>query len=172
MTQNKVTTILSYQGKLTFETIDEILVEFKKKIHPFDLKVVVQKRIYSILVECLENTYRHRISVNNSPKHAPVELSLIDAGDLFEIRVGNYIHNDRVDFLVDKIKSINKLDQNGLNMLYRESISKARISDKGGAGLGIIEIARNSRQKLKYEIEPKDNNHSFFSFIILINKSL
>ncbi|MCK9208071.1 MAG: DUF6272 family protein, partial [Salinivirgaceae bacterium] len=54
--------------------------------------------------------------------------------------------------------------------LYRESIAKARISDKGGAGLGIIEIARNSRKQLKYFIHKEGIEFSFFIFEISLAK--
>lgn len=172
MTQEKTKIILAYRGNLTFETIEEILVQFKEKIDPFNIETLVQKRIYSILVECLENTYRHNIAIKKNQIHAPVELLVSTLGAFFEIRVGNYVNTAKVAPLTERIKEINSLDQNGLNNLYRESISKARISDKGGAGLGIIEIARNSRQKIAYEIASNEGNNTFFSFIVLVNKTL
>jgi len=170
MIQKETTTILKYQGSLTFETIEEILVEYKKRIESFDVELVIRKRIYSILVECLENTYRHNIDVNNKPKHNSVELELYNSENGFEIKVGNYIRFDSLDSLLKRIKQVNSLSKEGLNKLYRESIAKARISDKGGAGLGIIEIARNSREIIKYELSAKEGDHAFFSFIVSVNK--
>lgn len=170
MTQVKTTTILVYRGQLNYETIEEILSQYKEDIQPFDAEPVVRKRIYSILVECLENTFKHKALKKNGFKHSPVELYLKEKDDSFEIKIGNYIHESNIDVLVDKIAIVNSLDKDGLNKLYRESISKARISDKGGAGLGIIEIARNARQDIKYEISPAEANHVFFSMVIYVKK--
>lgn len=167
----KETTILSFEGKITFEIIESILSQFKDKIDSYDVDMVINKRLYSILVECLENTYRHKIIINNSPKHPPIEFSLKLVDAFFKIEIGNYIKNKNTNALIEKINKVNALDRNGLNKLYRESISKARISDKGGAGLGIIEIARNSRQKMNYKLENAEGEHTFFKFIITVNKT-
>jgi len=170
MTQEKTTKILSYKGNLTFEIIEDLLFQFKEKIKPFDVEVFIQKRLYSILVECLENTYRHNSVVNSKSKHAQVELFLINNSDNFVIRVGNFISNNKISSLIKRIKLVNSLDKEGLNNLYRKSISKAMISDKGGAGLGIIEIARNSKQEIKYELMSNEKDFTFFNFLITINK--
>ena len=170
MTQVKATTILSYQGNLTFEIIEDILLQFKKKIDTHNIETFIQKRLYSILVECLENTYRHNIIINNKPKHTQIELFIIRNPGNFEIKVGNYVKNDKIAPLIKKIELVNSFDKDGLNNLYRKSISRARISDKGGAGLGIIEIARNSKQNIKYELATKEGNYTFFTFLVSVNK--
>ena len=36
------------------------------------------------------------------------------------------------------------------------------ISDKGGAGLGFIDIARKTGSPLEYHFEPLDDKNSFF----------
>ncbi len=170
MTQEKTSIVLSYKGILAFKTIEEILLQFKIKLKPYNVEAFIQKRLYSILVECLENSYKHNIAVNNSSKHAQVELLLTNISDKFEIRVGNYINNNKVAPLIKRIKLVNSLDKDGLNNLYRKSISKAMISDKGGAGLGLIEIARNSKQPIKHELVSKEDNFTFFNILVSINK--
>jgi hypothetical protein len=75
-----------------------------------------------------------------------------------------------VQSLKSTIDAVNALNHDELNKLYRESIAVARISEKGGAGLGIIEIARNSRNALKYEFEEPEGNYSFFKLGIIIKK--
>ncbi|MDA3891417.1 MAG: SiaB family protein kinase [Salinivirgaceae bacterium] len=170
MTQVRTSTILTYKGHLNFETIEEILNQFREKIRPYNAELVVRRRMYSILVECLENTYKHKALKNNTPKHPPVELVLTQKDDAFEIKIGNYILEKKVDVLINKISKVNALDREGLNKLYRKSISEARISDKGGAGLGIIEIARNSSQSLSYEMSPLEGKHIFFDIVVHVKK--
>ena len=171
MTQEKETTILTFEGEMTFETIENLLAQYKDKIDSYGVDMVIHKRLYSILVECLENTYRHKILVNNSPKHPPIEFSLKSTEFFFKIEIGNYINKKNTGKLIEEINIVNTLDRNGLNKLYRDSISKARISEKGGAGLGIIEIARNSRQKINYKLETAEGDQTFFKFIITVNKT-
>ncbi len=170
MSSPTTTEIFTYKGELSFNAIESILNDYKLCIQHFDVELVVRKRIYSILVECLENTYRHTSQNIANMKHTHVELYLFDADDNFVISIGNHILNKYITELTNRINLVNSLDQVGINRLYRASISKANISDKGGAGLGIIEIARNSRQKIKYQIESVNNDTSFFRFEIYVSK--
>jgi len=43
------------------------------------------------------------------------------------------------------------------------------MSDKGGGGLGMIDIARKSGQKLDFNFLPVNNNFSFFSLNIKVS---
>ncbi len=163
--------IFTYKGELSFNAIEGILNEYKHCIQQFDVELVVRKRVYSILVECLENTFRHTSQNIANMKHTHVELYLYDADENFVISIGNHILNKNIAELTNRINLVNSLDQVGINRLYRASISKANISDKGGAGLGIIEIARNSRQKIDFEIESINHDTSFFRFEIKVSKN-
>jgi hypothetical protein len=53
--------------------------------------------------------------------------------------------------------------------MYRKQITEGRISEKGGAGLGLIEIARKTRNKLIYQFFPLMNNQFFFILKVEIN---
>ncbi len=152
MTQDKSKTIYSYSGNLSFDIIEKILFKSKNKIDVLGFEHIVNKRVYSVLVECLENTYKHNKKTKHTPKHEQVELVLENSDTNFTISISNYIDKDNLTELASKIEKVNSLELSELNSLYRDAISKALISKKGGAGLGIIEIARNSRQKIVYNI--------------------
>jgi hypothetical protein len=169
MTTTKLDIILSYKGTISFEIIEDILSQFKDSMNEIEVDPVIKKRLFSIIVECMENTYRHKINMKKAGQYLQIELKLTheDAGFLFEI--GNYMNNENLTKLIERIEQVNSLDLDGLNHLYRQSISTARISDKGGAGLGLIEIARNSRHKINYSILEQNESISFFKFEIRIS---
>ena len=52
--------------------------------------------------------------------------------------------------------------KNGLKQMYKKQINEGKISSRGGAGLGLIDIARKSGQKLKYQFLDLNNNYYFF----------
>lgn len=171
MTQTMTENILTYNGKLTFDIINNLLVDYNQQAKCVGINTVVTKRIYAILVEGLENSLRHQCEACNEPQYDQITLAVFKDGELIKIQIGNYINNQNIDSITDKIELINSLDLVGLNRLYRASISKARISEKGGAGLGLIEIARNSRYSLQYEMKKEQNGISFFKFFITISNN-
>lgn len=166
MNSTKLGTIFSYKGIISFEIIEDLLTQFKQYMASVDIDMVVKKRLFAIMVESMENAYRHKINLNGAGKHAPVEFLLKQTETGFEVIIGNYVRNESVPGLINRINQVNGLNLEGLNQLYRSSISSARISEKGGAGLGLIEIARNSRHAIDYIITQENDKISFFQFEI------
>lgn len=171
MTQTQIQNIVEYNGTLTFPIVDELLLQAKKQLLLLDIDVVIQKRIYAILVESLENAYRHKATADYTlTNRSCIEMKLFTQKNQIVLQLGNYISNSKIDFVVEKIDKINTLNLEALNKLYRSSIANARISDKGGAGLGMIEIARNSRHQIKYQLIKENSEISFIIFEIRIAK--
>ncbi len=73
-----------------------------------------------------------------------------------------------MDKLKLNIDQLNKLNKDELDDLYREKLRSGKISEKGGAGLGLVDLARESSDKIFYEFIPINENISFFSLMIKI----
>ena len=86
------------------------------------------------------------------------------------ITSGNPVTNDTKDKIIDKLEQINKLDKDGLKALYKDIIKTGSISEKGGAGLGFVDMARKSGEKLVYDFKEIDGDSSFFSLQTLISR--
>ena len=67
-----------------------------------------------------------------------------------------------VEGLKGRLQNINELDKDGLKQLYKDIIRNTQISDKGGAGLGFVDMARKSGQPLDFEFIELDNGGAFF----------
>jgi hypothetical protein len=79
------------------------------------------------------------------------------------ITTGNPINIEKVEGLNRKLEQINGLDKEGLKALYKDIIKNGDLSDKGGAGLGFVDMARKSGQKLEFDFQPINEKISFFS---------
>ena len=66
------------------------------------------------------------------------------------------------------LDEINKLSKEELKDYYKAVLNNGQMSAKGGGGLGMIDIARKTGQKLKYNFMPIDDMYSFFSLNIKI----
>ena len=53
-----------------------------------------------------------------------------------------------------------------LKIKYLAKLNSTKLSDKGGAGLGLMDIARKSGKKLEYDFENISEKISFFSLIV------
>lgn len=124
----------------------------------------VNRKVSFLLVECFQNIIKHGESVSeiNTKLEDEGLFHFKNSGHGFIINSINLVKSDEVDDLVASVELINSLDKDSLKAMYTKQLQENELSDKGGAGLGLIEMARKSGQKLDYEIEPLDDKISFF----------
>ena len=164
--------ILSFKGEINSDIITMVLQIMESKLDAIQEKGVVKKRIFNILVECMQNLYDHLEAEDlsdSSRKAAMLELFFDD--NFYYITSGNYIKAEEVAKLQDRIDRVNSLDKDDLRAYYREILDNNKISNKGGADLGMIDMAKKSGQKLDYEFTEVNEKLSFFGLKVKISKN-
>jgi hypothetical protein len=78
--------------------------------------------------------------------------------------VGNVVDDTAKNLLMERIDELNGMDAMELKKAYKQTLREGSFSDKGGAGLGLIEIARKSSDKLDYSFDDMGNGRYFFTF--------
>lgn len=160
--------MLSFKGYLSQDMLHSILEVIELKLVDFKAENKTKKRVYHVLVECLQNLYHH--SKQDTSKEQSIIVMVAKNANGYSVITGNYVSSNDVDTLRSKIREINSLDQNELKSLYRKVLNNGSYSNKGGGGLGIIDIARKSEEKLDYGIVPVDEFNSFFSLNVKITE--
>ncbi|MDP4267330.1 MAG: SiaB family protein kinase [Bacteroidota bacterium] len=159
---------LVYEGEFTQDITKAVLSMTEKQMAYSGEQSTVKKKVFNIMVECLQNICKH--SENTYYNSSAIFMVGLEE-DTYFICTGNPVKNENVELLKMKMQEINNLDKEGLKALYKEIVSKGTISDKGGAGLGLIDIARKAGTKLEYSFEQIDNLMTFFSFMVKIPRS-
>lgn len=124
----------------------------------------LSKKTSVIIAECFQNVIRHRVDEK--------ELSDSSHKDFFEIQISgdgvtigtqNLVSAENVDLVNSKINLVNSLSSDELKELWRKIIQEGELSEKGGAGLGIVEMARKSGLPLEKKFVQKGNGmYEFF----------
>lgn len=123
----------------------------------------VQKRVSHLTAECFQNIIRHggykeqEVIENN----AGFFMSRNTLNRYF-IASGNLIPNNKVDELKTRLELLNSSSADELKALHREVITKGEMSEKGGAGLGLIDMARKSGNKFSYRFNDYNAEKSLF----------
>lgn len=142
------------------------------KLVEIEPKSSIRKRVFNILVEVLQNIYHHYAHISVDEDEVETRFALVKCRVNYYIIAGNYILNKEVPLLKARIDLLNTLSSEKLKQVYIETLGNGIISEKGGAGLGLIEIARKSGSKLTYEFRPMNDNLSFFSLMVTIPAAL
>ena len=164
--------ILSFKGTVTSELLSSILQIMENKLENADESPKIKKKVFNVLVECLQNLYHH---IDESPdavdSGVPIKSAIFMIGKLndhYFITTGNFILSQNVQGLKDKLDTINAMDKEQLKEYYKSVLNNGVMSEKGGGGLGMIDIARKSGQKLEYNFQEVDTDNSFFSLNVKV----
>ena len=169
-------TMLSFKGVITSDLLSSVLQIMESKLGHVEKSNKTRKKVYNVLVECIQNLYHHNEEVKGENKEelnllfSKSALLMISKNDNhYEIKTGNYINVEKSKTLKQKIEHINTLEKQELRELYKSVLSDGEFSDKGTAGLGLIDIARKSGNKLEYSFLPVDDEYNFFCLNVKIN---
>lgn len=165
--------ILSHQGPLKYETIGNLINVLKDKMDNLGISIVIYKKLLLAMIESLENIYKYNEPFRQTfqvPDGFHPCFSMEKEDSKFIITSSNAIDNNDAQEITSKINRVNHLDDKGLKMLYKETITNGKFSKRGGAGLGFIEIAKIATEDLKYNFDPIDKDHSYYTLQITINE--
>lgn len=121
----------------------------------------LQRKTGFLVAECFQNIVRH----NESTIENGYFLTRNENGVLY-IASGNIISNEMIPELTDNLKHLNSLSKDELKEIYLQTLSNNEMSEKGGAGLGLIEMARKTGNKLNFDFKPVNESLSYFYFQI------
>ena len=148
-----------YEGEFTQEITKSVLAMAERNMDSSGEESSIKRKVFNVMVECLQNIVKHADDVENN--HSAVFM-IGKQDNEYIIVSGNPIKRENVANLKGKLDQINSLDKEGLKTLYKDIIKNTEISDKGGAGLGFVDMARKSGRKLEYEFLDMEDGDSFF----------
>src|SRR5688572_33050510 len=163
--------ILVYQGDFTQETTKSILAMAERNIDSSGEESGTKRKVFNVMLEALQNIVKHSDELVDGSMRSHSAIFLIGReSNRYTIMSGNPIRKENTPKLQKKLEHINSLDKEGLKELYKEIIKNTTISEKGGAGLGFVDMARKSGEKLEWAFIPMNDDHHFFCLKVNIAK--
>jgi len=162
---------LVYEGEVTQDITKTFTSLTEKNLSKSEESNAVQKKVFNVMVECLQNISKHADSLGEGDEERRGIVMVSKGDDCYNIITGNIIKNDRVPGLKESLELINSLDKAGLSTLFKQQIKESTISEKGGAGLGLIDIAKKTGNKLTYQFKELNDNISFFILTSTIKRN-
>ncbi len=163
--------VFAYKGDMNDGLLEAVYSMMEKHMEDEQIPAGKKKKFFQILIESFQNVLHHRLN--------PEGKEIVDSGftgfviknhpnDSYSITTGNLMESSSVESLKKNLDHINSLPAEDLRSHYQKLLSESEFSGKGGAGLGIIELARKSGNKLNYEFTKVNELHSFFCLTIII----
>lgn len=157
--------LMLYKGSFSQESVVPVLHMMEENMKVLIDELAMQKKTFNILVEVLQNISRHGAINAKGRKIGLFMISESYTG--FKVSAGNLIDNEEVPLLKKKLSNLATLKAEELNDLYKKSLRSNQGND-GGAGLGLIDIYRDSNNQVEADFNPISDTQSFFSISITL----
>ncbi len=162
--------IFDYMGRIEDENVTEILQTIEKILQDRNEPPKLFKKIFNVLVELVQNLHHH----GEVPSDLDVSyekfgvLILRDEGTQYRICAGNFIKIAGLRLIRDRIDQINTLSSAETQSLYRIILGNEQYSEKGGGGLGMVDIARKSGNNMEYQFFEYNPDFLFLAIDVII----
>jgi len=158
----------NYIGIFDQASADKVILEVNDLLNHHDYSLKIRKKAFCITIEVVQNLFNY-LCCNDVVYNKGIFLIHNNINEV-AITSGNYIRKTEVNSIKSRIDLINCLTSEELRHFYRRllEISSFSIQDAGGAGLGFVDIAKKSGNKIEYDFLDIDNEYVFYIFKIII----
>ncbi|MEE4197581.1 MAG: SiaB family protein kinase [Bacteroidales bacterium] len=163
-------TLLSYRGPFYIELISVFGTNIKDFTKEYDN---ARRKLFRIFIELSQNVSYYSENfhmVNNVQRIGLGELELKEYESFYTFTTRNKVKNSDAQILFERCKLVNHSDQLELRHLKREQRMNSP-GEKFGARIGLIQAVMLSKNQLKYKIDQIDDNYSFFSITVKVDKN-
>lgn len=137
-----------FNGDVSDDITDGIIRLTEFNVNNFEALAKMNRRISFIMVECFQNVVRHGKKESLDAEKSGGLFSARRMGDANYVSSINLIEMSEVELLREKLNQLNTIEKDKLKALYLEVLNNEELSAKGGAGLGLIQLARKAGQPI------------------------
>lgn len=169
---------LVYDGEITHQITKAFTSLAESKMDSYSEDSSIKRKVFHVMVECLQNLSKHAEEYEFRDSKGKYGNGIFIVGKIgkdekeYQVITGNAVDKTRVPELKALLEKINQLDKDGLKELFKKQMREGSLSEKGGAGLGLIDIARKTGEKLEYHFSEMDDNNFFFILRTKISRSI
>jgi len=153
-----------YNGYMSDDFTLRIINLSEKNIEKLSESRSLKNKVSFLIAESFQNIVRHGDTSDSEDtgysKPGIFVFRILDHS--YVISSVNLVINSNIDKIEKKLQQVNSLDNDQLKALYIDVMEHEQLSAKGGAGLGLIEMARKSGNKLEYDFEKVNEKYSNF----------
>ena len=151
--------MFAYRGEVTEINSAGLLTLLEREMEFSEFSLVGRKRLFMFVLENLQNIIRHGTAKSDEVTSLVLYSKTAEG---YKVSTGNALKKSEVKGLRKNLENITGLDPEKIREVYRTMLQDSIIGNKGGAGLGLMEMARKTGNKLDYDFLPLDDKYSYF----------
>lgn len=123
--------------------------------------------VFSTYIEMSQNIRNYGLSRNYDAVTASATVIIASHPQgRYSVSAANLVEKADGERLLERIQTLAKLDKQELKHLYKLQLREAL--NFGGAGLGLIEMARRSSEPMESSLEDRSEGRCFFALRVIV----
>lgn len=163
--------ILKHEGFFNYNILNNLLSDFIQYVNKENIDNYLFRKVQIVMVELLENNYQYTQTLDKHHEIAKLkpDFKLKKTLEGFKLSSSNPILEEDAEALKQKLDKINNIDLKRLKQYYKNTLKEGMHSEKSTAGIGLLRIAKVTRNKIKYSFRKIDNNLLYYTLEIMVN---
>lgn len=131
----------------------------------------VRSKLGFIMVEAYQNIVRHRTAVDAGLSGQGRSMFLLrSTSKQHEVTAINAVTEQAMNALATDLEKLRGLDLQQMKQVFLRGLQSEERTQRGGAGLGLIEMARRSGHPLRHQFRGIDGDLRLFALQVLVGK--
>jgi hypothetical protein len=143
--------LLKYKGTLNSSFSDELTVSILDSLKGVTVSLKDHKKINVIALELIDNALRYGLM-------REVSFTIWQEDDLLWMELINFARCDDAKKLQESSERIQNLTPAEIEMAFNKQLQNPSFGERGGAGLGLLHIARKGAMAIEVTTEKTDEN--------------
>jgi hypothetical protein len=163
--------LFSFSGMVSQTLTTAIVESVEAQFESYGNNSTIINTISYFIIEQLQNIMSYsKNNIKDSNKYSSLGtlvIGLDNEKEKYYIRSSNEIQEEDQEKISNKIEHINSLTKEELRKYAREKLRSAADKHARGAGIGFIEMAKKSSEKIEYKFETL-NDKVYFHILTYI----
>jgi hypothetical protein len=156
--------VMSHFGEFSQDLVNSLSEGLEFILHQREVKRILVKRMFSIMIEGLQNIRLHGKS--NLLKKQLGHVIIMEQEGIYSVSFGNIVDVQGRANLTHHLDRLSGMADSDLKEYYLDVLGNGVMTDKGGAGLGFTTISLKAKSKIKFQFNNLDDENYYFEMRI------
>lgn len=152
--------IMSHFGEFSQDLVNSLSEGLENILNLNNVKRNLIKRLFSIMIEGLQNIRLHGVRNNNNRQCGHVMI--LEEHQNYSFSFGNIVDEKGKKTLTQYMEKLNAMDLSEKKAYYLDVLGNGIRTDKGGAGLGFTTIALKAKSEILYQFINFEGDKYYF----------
>ena len=151
--------VFHHYGQLDAARLEDLLAAAESSSVQAKDELKARKRLYSVLVEGLDNMHLHAEEQHRDSSFA----LLVEYEEGYRSIMGNALPAATAVRISHRVSVLNDMSEAELKEHFLKLLANDGRTENGGAGLGLVTIARKTERPIVAHLLPKDEHTAYFA---------